>query len=357
MTDFSEAEGNLLQANVDALVNTVNTVGVMGKGIALQFKNAFPDNFKAYERACKLNGVRLGEVFVFDSGQLTQPRWIINFPTKGHWRSGSRIADIEKGLADLRRVVKELGVSSLAIPALGCGNGGLEWRDVRPRIESALGGLGVTVLLYPPTGAPSAAEMVVATPRPVLTPGKAALVAAADRYDVFGFGTSLVELQKLMYFLQEAGEELNLRYEANLYGPYADGLRHVLKALEGHHLRGFGDGSRPVPESEPIEVLEGAAEEAGEALAGNPAITERLERVLELANGFESPYGMELLSTVHWIAKHETPEPDDLPGVIDRVRSWSARKSRMFTDRQITIAWNRLRDHGWIGLPQPVLTA
>ena len=353
MTAFIDASGNLLEADADALVNTVNTVGVMGKGIALQFKNAFPTNFTEYERACKRDEVRLGAMFVFDASRLMRPRWIINFPTKKHWRSRSRLSDIEAGLVDLRRVIKELDISSIAIPPLGCGNGGLDWSDVRPRIERSLQDLGVTVLLYPPTGAPRAAEMPVATPRPVLTPGKAALVVAADRYDAFGFGVSLIELQKLMYFLQEAGEDLRLRYQAGQYGPYADNLRHVLKALEGHHLRGFGDGSRAVKDAEPIEVLDGAAQEACEALAESAAITRRLDRVLELAQGYESPYGMELLATVHWITTRETSNSHDVQDVVDRVRSWSNRKSHMFTADHITAAWERLHDHGWITVPQP----
>ena len=159
MTDFSEAEGSPFDASVDALVNTVNTVGVMGKGIALEFKTRFPANFKDYERACELGEVRLGEVFVFDFERLfPQPRWIFNFPTKEHWRSPSLMANIEAGLADLRRVIEKLDVSSIAIPALGCGNGGLDWSDVRPRIESALDGLKTKVQLYPPTSTPRAAE-------------------------------------------------------------------------------------------------------------------------------------------------------------------------------------------------------
>jgi hypothetical protein len=198
-----------------------------------------------------------------------------------------------------------------------------------------------------------ARNRAVSTQRPPLTPGKAALVAAADRYDVLGFGASLIEIQKLMYFLQEAGEELNLRYQPHRYGPYADNLRHVLKALEGHHLSGFGDGSKPTTEAEPIHVLNGAAEEANEAVAVNTEIGERLDRVLKLAEGYESPYGLELLATVHWTATREVQDPHDLPAVIERVRSWSRRKSRMFTVNHITAAWMRLSDHDWIGVTQP----
>ena len=161
MTHFVDARGNLLEADVDALVNTVNTVGVMGKGIALQFKNAFPANFKAYEQASKRDAVALGTMFVFDNGQLTRPRWIVNFPTKGHWRSRSRLEDVEAGLKDLRSVITELGITSIAIPLLGCGNGGLDWDIVRPLIENTLQGLAqVEVYLFAPTGTPATCDMV-----------------------------------------------------------------------------------------------------------------------------------------------------------------------------------------------------
>ena len=150
MTTFTDATGDLLEATADALVNTVNTVGVMGKGIALQFKHAYPSMFKDYAQACKRGEVRLGEMWVFDAGQVTHPRWIVNFPTKGHWRSNSRILDIETGLEDLRRTIRELAVTSIAVPPLGCGNGGLDWDIVRPLIEQGLAGLDTEVLLYVP---------------------------------------------------------------------------------------------------------------------------------------------------------------------------------------------------------------
>ena len=149
---ITDVHGNLLAADADALVNTVNTVGVMGKGIALQFKNAYPGNYKAYRAACQRHEVRLGEMFVFDAGQLVRPRWVINFPTKNHWKSPSRLTDIESGLDDLVRVITEHDIRSIAVPPLGCGNGGLDWADVRPIIEAKLRGLDVEVLLYPPEG-------------------------------------------------------------------------------------------------------------------------------------------------------------------------------------------------------------
>lgn len=147
------AQGNLLVAPVDALVNTVNTKGIMGKGIALQFKEMFPAMFRDYEKACKAGEVRLGKVHVYDLGGLTTggPRWIINFPTKGHWRERSRLADVEAGLEDLVTTILRLGIRSIAMPPLGCSNGGLNWADVSPRIEAAFNNLpDVNVLLFEP---------------------------------------------------------------------------------------------------------------------------------------------------------------------------------------------------------------
>ena len=347
MAEFIDAHGNLLKAEVEALANPVNTVGVMGKGIALQFKNAFPANFKAYEAACNKQAVRLGEVFVFDNGRLTTPHWIINFPTKGHWRAKSRIRDVADGLDDLRHVIEELEISSIALPPLGCGHGGLDWDEVRSLIKERLGNLDVVVHLYTPEGAPDAADMVISTPRPKLTTNTAALVSVIDQYSHAALLVSLIEIHKLMYFLQEAGEDLKLRYQANIYGPYADNLRHVLKSLEGHQLEGFGDGAKKVREAEPITVLPGGAREASEALTENHQIAERIQRVLELVEGYESAYGLELLASVHWMAAQEGTV-DDLSGVTERVQSWSKRKQRMFTAQHIESAWQRLHDHGWL---------
>lgn len=148
-----ETDGDLLVADVDAVVNAVNTVGVMGKGIALQFKRRYPENFTAYAAACKAGQVRVGTMFVFDSGRIgDRPRWVINFPTKAHWRSNSKLVDVENGLDDLVRVIAELGVTSIAVPALGCGLGGLSWDEVRPLIIEKLGGVEADVLLFSPAG-------------------------------------------------------------------------------------------------------------------------------------------------------------------------------------------------------------
>ena len=352
---IKNVKGNLLDADVDALVNTVNTVGVMGKGIALQFKQAFPANFKAYAKACKADRVQPGTMFVHDNGHLEMPQFIVNFPTKRHWRSKSRIEDIESGLVDLVRVVRELKIESIALPPLGCGNGGLDWADVQPLIVEAFRSLpDVEVHVFAPEGAPAESEMRIGTERPPMTAGKAALVALMSRYQRLAEsfdGVSQVEVQKLMYFQQAAGEPLNLKYTKARYGPYADNLNFVLQRIEGHFVRGSGDRSRTVHESGALELLEGAPEEAETFLSDTDSTIERMAEVLELIAGFESPYGLELLSSVHWVATNDDPAAaDDVDLAIAGVQSWNPRKGRLFTDRHLTLAWNHLRSApgGWM---------
>lgn len=349
---ITEATGNLLAADAEALVNTVNTEGVMGKGIALQFKKAYPAMYQAYRSAAKAGEIRLGSVQVWPTGQMSGTKYIINFPTKGHWKSSSKLQDIEAGLLDLVAVVKERGIASIAVPPLGCGNGGLDWVDVEPRIVKAFESVpDVAVLLFAPKGPPVAADMMTGTQRPTMTPGRAALVEVLHRYTVQALmAPGLIESQKLMYFLQEAGEPLRLRFAANRYGPYADNLRHVLNIVEGHYISGFGDGSARVADAEALTVLPGATKAAESVLGSADATRERIDRVLDLASGFESAYGLELLATVHWLATREDSVDDR--SLMRQVQEWSPRKARMFTANHIQAALSTLRDHDW--LPAPV---
>lgn len=344
-----EAAGNLLDADVDALVNTVNTVGVMGKGLALQFRRAYPAMFDDYQRAAAEGRLRLGQMHVWRTGAVTGPAYVINFPTKGHWRSRSKIEDIDQGLADLARVIRDLGVDSIAVPPLGCGNGGLDWADVEPRIHTALAGLDdVRVLLYPPGRTPPAAEMTTRTAPPAMTPPRAALIRLLDAYTARALEVSIIEVQKLLYFLQIAGERLDLRYAKGYYGPYADNLRHALISLEGHYVVGFGDGSARVLDAEPLSLLPGATDAADRALTDRPATADRIDRVLDLAAGYETPYGMELLASVHWIATHDADKPTDADGIVHLVRTWTPRKGRMYTEDHVLGAWRTLRERGWL---------
>ncbi|HEY3530010.1 MAG TPA: macro domain-containing protein [Nocardioides sp.] len=345
---ITETSGNLLRAEAEALVNTVNTEGVMGKGIALQFKKAYPAMYEDYRSAAKAGEIRLGHVRVWPTGQMTGPKYIINFPTKGHWKSRSKLADIEAGLVDLIAAIRALGISSIAVPPLGCGNGGLDWSDVEPRIVRAFEQAPeVEVLLFAPDGAPAAIEMAKSADRPEMTPGRAALVDLIHRYTLQSFmAPGLIESQKLMYFLQVAGQPLRLNFKQHYYGPYADNLRHVLNVVEGHFISGFGDGSASVANAEPLSVLPEAADQAERTLANDRDTQERIRRVLVLADGFESAYGLELLATVHWVATQEAVGSDD--EIVAKVWEWSPRKARMFTEDHVRIALDALRGQGWL---------
>ncbi len=339
--------GDILQAPAEALVNSVNCVGVMGRGVALQFKQAYPANFKAYAAACRRGEVQPGRMFVFDTGELTWPRYIINFPTKRHWRGKSRIEDIRDGLDALVAEIRGLGIRSIAVPPLGSGLGGLDWGEVRPLIEAALGALGaVEVLVFEPSAAPAGARPNRSTNVPPMTAGRAALVGLMDRYlgALMDTSISLLEVHKLMYFLQASGEPLRLRYVKGPYGPYAENLRHVLQAVEGHLVMGYANGGDS-PDKE-LSLVPGAVKDADAFLAAHPATHSRFDHVAELVEGFETPFGLELLATVHWVAEEEGA--CDLNSIERATYAWGERKSR-FTPTQIGLAVDRLRAGGWLG--------
>jgi O-acetyl-ADP-ribose deacetylase (regulator of RNase III) len=342
-------EGDILHDESEALVNTVNCVGVMGRGIALQFRNAFPDNFKGYARACQREEVQPGKLFVFETGRLN-PRYIVNFPTKRHWRGKSRLEDIDAGLRALAEFIKERRIQSIAIPPLGSGLGGLHWQDVKQRIEKALAGLpNVQITVYEPTGAP---VMVQNRDVPKMTAGRAALVELVHQYlsGLLDPVVSLLEVHKLMYLMQEMGEPLKLRYKPGYYGPFAENLGHVLRAVEGHLVSGYADGG-DTPDK-PLKLVPGAHEEAKEFLQKKKTTRQRSTKVSELVEGFESPAGLELLTTVHWIEKNERVK--SLHDLVKRTHAWSERKSH-FTPRQVKLAAQRLGKHGLGSLPSEAL--
>jgi len=337
--------GNILRAEAEALVNTVNCVGFMGKGIALQFKKAYPDNYERYHKACNAGEVQPGRMFIFELRSMLNPKYVVNFPTKRDWRANSRYEDVESGLRALIGDVKRLGIKSIAIPPLGCGLGGLDWSRVRPMIERAFAQVPeVRVLVFAPVGAPAAVDMPVRTVRPKLTVARALFIRLMEQYASQAYRLTLLEIQKLAYFLQEAGQPLRLNYEAGHYGPYAPNLNKVLEKLERHYTSGYGDSQQPDVE---IELLEGAAQEAEAFLANYQAEHARLERVSRLIEGFETPYGMELLASVHWVAVHSTPPARTEDEAVRGLASWNERKRRMFRPEHIRVAWERLTAQGW----------
>ena len=345
---ISYRHGNLLQSDAEALVNTVNCVGVMGKGIALQFKQAFPANFSTYQKACKANAVQPGKMLVVDTGTMLNPRWIINFPTKTHWRAQSQLEHIEQGLVDLVRVIREYHIQSIALPPLGCGNGGLDWQQVQPLIEIALADLpDVEVLIYPPQPAPDADSMPIATKPAKMTRARALFIKLIEQYCLPGYRLSLLEIQKLSYFLQVAGEPLKLDFKAHFYGPYAENLNHVLQRIEGHFIRGYGDRSKDAE----IHLQADAITLADTFLNDDPEAGQRLARIKALIEGFETPYGMELLATVHWV-QQENPDADEAD-IVRKVHQWSRRKQALLRDIHILKALSRLRANGWTKLPEP----
>ena len=339
--------GDILRTDAEALVNTVNCVGIMGRGVALQFKNAFPENYKVYKAACARQEVKPGRMFVFETGYLGNPKYIINFSTKRHWKGKSRIEDIESGLRAFVDVVRERGIRSVAMPPLGSGLGGLHWPDVRSRIEEALRSLpNVSFTVFEPRdSAPAGSRSGRSVSPPKMTSGRAALVGLMRQYlsgllDPF---VTLLEVHKLMYFMQEAGEPLRLRYVRAPYGPYAENLSHVLRAVEGYFLSGYGEG-REAPDKE-LSLVPGAVEDADAFLADHPDVQSRFSRVADLVDGFETPFGLELLSTVHWVMKHDAARsPDD---VVGAVYAWGDRK-KQFTPRQIALASTVLTQKGWL---------
>jgi O-acetyl-ADP-ribose deacetylase (regulator of RNase III) len=338
--------GDILRADVEAIVNTVNCVGVMGRGIALQFKKAWPENYNKYLQACNKKQVQPGKMFVFETQQLTNPKYIINFPTKRHWRGASRVEDIESGLKGLKDYISENRISSIAVPPLGCGLGGLEWQTVKQLIEKYLSDLNaVEVIVYEPKGAPEDLKMVRNKTVPKMTSGRAVLIELIQRYlsGLLDPTVSLLEVHKLLYFMQESGEPLRLNYKKAHYGPYAENLRHVFNELEGHYISGYADGGDDP--SKPIQLVPGAIDDARNFLKERPETKERFDNVSRLVEGFESPYGLELLSTVHWLKKYENVFSTE--DIVEKTHSWNDRK-KQFTERQVHLAVNVLSRKKWL---------
>jgi O-acetyl-ADP-ribose deacetylase (regulator of RNase III) len=285
-------------------------------------------------------------MFTFETGQVVNPRYIINFPTKRHWRGKSRIEDIESGLRALSEETRRLGLQSIAVPPLGCGLGGLNWKVVRELILDEFKTLDqVRLFLYAPAGAPDAKSMPVRTKKPDLTPARAMLLRLMELYLIPAYRLTLLEVQKLAYFLQESGEDLRLRYEAGRYGPYAANLNKVLEALEGHYIRGYGDSQETDAD---LELLPNSSGEVEKYLREQGVHSPHMTRVGDLIEGFETPYGLELLSSIHWVAMHSQAEVGSAEDATRAIHAWSRRKAKMFRPQHIRVAWQRLEAKGWL---------
>jgi O-acetyl-ADP-ribose deacetylase (regulator of RNase III) len=341
---IKHAKGNLLDAPTDALVNTVNTVGVMGKGIALQFKNRFPNNYKAYLQACKSKSFNVGELLVIEEGDLTHKKIIINFPTKAHWRADSKYEYIESGLAQLRKLILEMDIKSIALPPLGCGNGGLDWKEVEPMIHRHLDDLPTEVLVYTPNDQiKEILQKENIKKETKLTPARAMLLYLLHQYEVYGEQSSLFVANKLAYFLQRSGEKLKLEFKAHHYGPYAVQLNHVMGYLNGVYLKGMEQNQ--IKPFEPLFLNYDKVDEINKYIETHLSVEQknRLEDVLKLISGFESTFSLELLSSVDFVQQDKKTE--DIESLVKEIKGWNIRKANMFEEKHIKIAAEHLEKY------------
>lgn len=333
--------GNLLDAEADALVNTVNTVGVMGKGIALQFKERFPVNFKAYKKACANGELHPGTLLVTHEQTLNGEKVIINFPTKTDWKRKSEYTYIETGLSELARLIQTVPIHRVALPPLGCGNGGLDWTIVRPLMERYLRDLDADIQIYEPN---DAVKAVLQQQQPKLdarlTPARAMLLYALFSYERLGEGATLFVANKLAYFLQRLGEKLRLSFVAHHYGPYSNQVGHVLYHLNGAYLTGFEQ--KEVRPFEPLLLHYDRLPELTDYIRQNLSAEqqERLTKLVGLITGFESALSLEVLASVDFVLAENTSLSTN--EVFERLQSWSDRKKRLIQERYVAIAMHHL---------------
>ena len=338
-------KGDMLHAEAEALVNTVNTVGVMGKGIALQFKEAFPHNNKVYIGACKNKELQPGKLLaVWDNNLLLGRKLIINFPTKTHWRQPSQYEYIEKGLVALKDLIKKENISSIALPPLGCGNGGLDWTLVKPLIVHYLQDLPTKVYVYEPNEQIKQILQQQESKKEVkLTPARAQLLYCLFAYESMGEYSSLFAANKLAWFLQRMGQPLKLDFKPHHYGPYAIGVEKVLYALNGVYLKGLEQGEAKA--FEPLQLNYQKWDEVKNYVEKElkPEDAQRLNDLLKLVNGFTSELSLEILATTDFILQ-QAPSAT-LDEVIVAIGRWNKRKSELFKKEYVAIAYQHLSNY------------
>ncbi len=335
--------GDILDSDAEALVNTVNTVGVMGKGIALQFKMRYPTNYSVYRRAVEAGEVQTGELLIVDDADQRGARTIINFPTKQHWRQPSKYDYIERGLEALRSAILERGINSVAIPPLGCGHGGLDWAKVRPMITQALDGVPAHFIVFEPND--HIARKLRTDSRPLdapLTPARGMLLEAQYAYEREGDQTSLFVATKLAYFLQRLGEPLGLEFKPHIYGPYDQRVAHVMQHLNGSYLTGMEQG--PPRPFEPIYLNYARQPDVRQYIKDHlrSEQRERLTRLSRLLEGFESAHALEVLATVDYLRHNK--QADTPERVITEAAKWSERKRDMLQPYHVEVALAHLAE-------------
>lgn len=333
--------GNLFESSSEALVNTVNTVGVMGKGIALQFKKLFPSNYRLYIEFCHADKFKIGQILLSrDHNTLTGEKIILNFPTKEHWRSPSQYEFIEAGLIELRKILIKEKIKSVSLPPLGSGNGGLQWQKVKILIESHLSDLEeCQIVVYEPN---SAVKEVLDKERVKLTPARAMLLAMLFELVKNGEFVSEFASEKLCYFLQRFGAEnhFKLNYSANFYGPYSGKVKHVLNYMNGSYIMGYsGKDKKPFDE---LDLVMETEDYVTDYLKNHEELLGIVNRTKLFLNGFYSAYGLELLSSVDFIAHSSNNSDGDF--IRQQLNNWSERKKILFSDeRFVNISISHLK--------------
>lgn len=345
-------KGNLLESTAEALVNTVNTVGVMGKGIALQFKESFPENYRVYRNACQNKEFHIGDMLVVEDSNLeTGRKIIINFPTKIHWKMPSDYSYIQKGLVSLRREIEIRHIRSIAIPPLGSHNGGLDWLVVKRMIEEAFAGLDCDIMLYEPS------DVIIErlkTERVKLTPARAMLLVMFGDMNKNGEFASVFAAEKVIYFMQRFGAKdlFKIDFKPYYYGPYSGGkVAHVLYRMNGSYIKGMGGmENRPF---DYIWLIDGAECEAIEYIDGykDNRLREICANTMMFLQGCYSNYTLELLSSVDYLLQSvpalENWRNEEANEVLDtlelEIQRWSRRKEQMFKRALLSDALNYLR--------------
>lgn len=334
--------GNILESNADALVNTVNTQGVMGKGIALQFKNAFPVNYKIYQEACKKNKLKIGDLLVVeDNGLLSGNKIIINFPTKTSWRSPSEYSYIEKGLNELLKVIEKYNIDSIALPPLGSGNGGLDWSIVRKMIEDKFSLLPISIYIYEPS---SQIQEKLKSERVPLTDARAMLLYML--YHLVGNGEFVSEFssEKICYFLQRFGakEYFKLEYKPNFYGPYSGKVKYVINYLNGSYIMGYSSMDKKPFEA--LQLVPDGFEKVDVYINSKPELLKIVSETKDFLEGFYSDFALEILSTIDYISLEENTF--EIEKIKTSLENWSERKRTLFSnERFINITLNHLKKY------------
>jgi O-acetyl-ADP-ribose deacetylase (regulator of RNase III) len=337
--------GDILKSDAEALVNTVNTMGVMGKGIALQMKEAFPANFKEYQTICKSGQLQPGTLLcVWDTNLIYGRKLVINFPTKTNWRLPSQLIYVEKGLIALRAILLERQVSSVALPPLGCGNGGLDWSIVKPLMVKYLHDLDIDIIIFEPSAEIKAIlQKEESGKKAHLTNARAMLLYALFAFEGAGEYSTLFAANKIAYFLQRHGQNLRLEFTQNFYGPYSPNVQKVLYALNGVYLKGIEQGTaKPF---EPLILDYSKFSEVNQYIETQLSATEkhRLQKLLTFLSSYTSELPLEVLSTVDFILLQQ---PDlSLDALRPEIRKWSKRKAEIFQWEHVAQAYEHLKAH------------